>query len=138
MLFPHRQKLEIDDTDNLHLLVDEDSAYIPGNRSRTRRRAAGSALALRTGMLRQLRPARSGTPVRRTGRRPEGRRALVIGDPPVGDDYPRLPAPPRSDRGRPHAHRRRVRRRATDLRRRRNPDHYGYRSKQRSTATPTE
>ena len=92
MLFPHRQKLEIDDTDNLHLLVDEDSAYIPWELLYGRGDGRlGSALALRTGMLRQLRPARSGTPVRRTGRRPEGRRALVIGDPPVGDDYPRLP-----------------------------------------------
>ncbi len=91
MLFPHAQKLELDDADNLHLLVDEDSAFVPWELLYGRGDGrSGTALALRTGMLRQLRPGRGGETVRRTGRRPEGRRALVIGDPPA-DGYSRLP-----------------------------------------------
>ena len=92
LLFPHESKLEVDDTDNLHLLVDEDTAAIPWEIVSGRSGGHPSqALALRTGMLRQLRPAENGTPVRRSGRPPIDNVALVVGDPPVGGDWPRLP-----------------------------------------------
>ncbi len=91
LLFPHDSKLELDETDNLHLLVGEDSATIPweilaGRTGRNR----DDALALRTGMLRQLRPIRGGALVRSRSTKLVARHALVVGDPPVCA-LPRLP-----------------------------------------------
>lgn len=92
LLFPHDSKFEVDDTDNLHLLVDEDTAAIPWEIVSGRSGGHPSqALALRTGMLRQLRPVENGTPVRRSGRPPIDNVALVVGDPPLGGNWPRLP-----------------------------------------------
>ena len=99
LLFPHQEKLEIDDTDNLHLLVDEDTASIPWELLCGRGSGHPSqALAIRSGLLRQLRPNLGAEPTRRTGRPPVGYRALVVGDPPAGDDVPRLPGARREAR----------------------------------------
>ena len=63
LLFPHDAKLEVSDTDNLHLLVDERTAAIPWELVSGRTTGhTFDALALRTGMLRQLRPASGTTP----------------------------------------------------------------------------
>ena len=99
LLFPHQEKLEIDDTDNLHLLVDEDTASIPWELLCGRGSGHPSqALAIRSGLLRQLRPTLGAEPMRRTGRPPLGYRALVVGDPPAGDGVPRLPGARREAR----------------------------------------
>jgi hypothetical protein len=91
MLFPHAEKLEISDTDNLHLLVDEDTAAIPWELLCGRGEGnPAQALAMRAGLLRQLRPGIAGDAVRRNGRTPVGNRALVVGDPPAGSGVPRL------------------------------------------------
>ena len=90
LLFPHEEKLVVNDNDNLHLLVDEDTATIPWELVCGRLSGhADDALALRAGMLRQLRPSRTGEPVRRSGRLPIDRKALVVGNPPT--EYGALP-----------------------------------------------
>ncbi len=92
MLFPHDAKLELDERDNLHLLVDESTAWIPWELV-TGRDTNGNLLqplARRAGVLRQLIPLEAER-TRRTFR-PIARKALVIGDPPGDPRYwPRLP-----------------------------------------------
>ncbi len=91
LLFPHDAKLELDETDNLHLLVDENTAAIPWEILAGRSdRGRDDALALRTGMLRQLRATRTDAHKRSKSVDPVGFHALVVGDPPVGT-LPRLP-----------------------------------------------
>ncbi len=90
LLFPHEEKLVVNDSDSLHLLVDEDTATIPWELVCGRLSGhVDDAFALRAGMLRQLRPTRTGEPVRRSGRPPIDRKALVVGNPPT--EYGPLP-----------------------------------------------
>lgn len=92
LLFPNSKKLEIDETDNLHLLVGEDTAWIPWEMV-TGRSATGELqepLALRSGLLRQLVPNESHEPSQILS--PTEKSALVIGDPPGNPNlYARLP-----------------------------------------------
>lgn len=88
LLFPHRAKLDLDRTDGLHLIIDEELAEIPWELlSAGDFNADVSPLALRAGMLRQL---QSVFETRERSERPSGRMVLVVGDPPTGT-LPRLP-----------------------------------------------
>jgi CHAT domain-containing protein/triacylglycerol esterase/lipase EstA (alpha/beta hydrolase family) len=96
MLFPHEAKLDLDEKDNLHLLVDESTAWIPWEVV-TGRDTDGKRLrplALRAGVLRQLKPREAQRPRRKF--LPIGKRALVIGDPPT--NLGRLPGARREAR----------------------------------------
>jgi pimeloyl-ACP methyl ester carboxylesterase/tetratricopeptide (TPR) repeat protein len=87
LLFPPRAKLDLDRTENLHLIVDKETAQLPWELLSAAAVGRGvKPLALRAGMLRQL---QSEDLTRyRTGL-PRGRTALFVGDPPTS--YPRLP-----------------------------------------------
>ncbi len=87
LLFPPRAKLDLDRSEHLHLIVDDETAQLPWELLAAA--AVGrdvAPLALRAGMLRQL---QSPSLTRyRTGS-PRGLTALFVGDPPTS--YPRLP-----------------------------------------------
>ena len=88
LLLPHRVKLELGLSENIHLLVDEQLGQLPWElfAARDSGGKARGALALRAGFLRQLQSDR----VTRQGSiRPTGLQALVIGDPPT--NFGRLP-----------------------------------------------
>ena len=88
MLFPQRAKLDLDRTESLHLIVDEEMAEIPWELlSAAALYTDASPLALRAGILRQL---QSEMQTRERSERPAGREVLVIGDPPTRT-LPRLP-----------------------------------------------
>ncbi len=87
LLFPHRTKLDLDRSENLHLVLDEHLAQIPWELVADRDdRGSVRPLALRAGMLRQL---RSDDHTRIRSELSARRSALVIGDPPTA--LPRLP-----------------------------------------------
>lgn len=87
MLFPTRAKLDLDRADSLHLLVDDVLAEVPWELLAAPTLGRDVApLALRAGMLRQL---RSDFLTRERSELPTGRFALVVGDPP--QRYGRLP-----------------------------------------------
>ncbi|NND76092.1 MAG: alpha/beta fold hydrolase [Ilumatobacter sp.] len=88
LLLPHRVKLELGRSENIHLIVDEQLGQLPWELLAARDSGgdARGALALRAGFLRQL---QSLTVTRQGGVRPTGLQALVVGDPPTA--YPRLP-----------------------------------------------
>lgn len=88
LLFPQRAKLDLDRTEGLHLIVDEELTEIPWELLAAGAFTAGvTPLALRAGMLRQL---QSRAQTRERFERPSGRAVLVVGDPPTGT-LPRLP-----------------------------------------------
>jgi tetratricopeptide (TPR) repeat protein len=88
MLFPNRTKLDLDPSENLHLLVDETMAQLPWELLTARTRTGElTPLSLRAGILRQL---MSRDQTRERGESPVGTRALVIGNPPTR--YAPLPA----------------------------------------------
>ena len=87
LLFPHRAKLDLDPSENLHLLLDEQIAQIPWELLSPRNDEGDTtALSLRAGMLRQL---HSDEQTRERWERPIGLQALVIGNPPT--QLPQLP-----------------------------------------------
>jgi len=87
MLFPQRAKLDLDRTESLHLIVDEEMAEVPWELlSAAALYTDASPLALRAGILRQL---LSTNETRERSERPTGRKVLVVGDPPT--HLPRLP-----------------------------------------------
>jgi triacylglycerol esterase/lipase EstA (alpha/beta hydrolase family)/CHAT domain-containing protein/tetratricopeptide (TPR) repeat protein len=87
LLFPLRSKLDLDPSESLHLLVDEEMAQLPWELLAARdQRGEVTELALRAGMLRQL---RSADQTRERSERPVSLRALLVGDPPT--NLPRLP-----------------------------------------------
>ena len=89
LLFPNQAKLQLDELDNLHLLVDETTAWIPWEVLAGRDTSGQlQPLALRTGLLRQLKPRLSGVRLRMPA--PAGRHAFIVGDPPAGSRFPRL------------------------------------------------
>ena len=89
LLLPNEAKLELETLDNLHLLVDESTAWIPWEMITGRDTTGRSSrpLALRAGLLRQLKPRSLDAP--RKVLRAVTDHALVIGDPP--SLLPRLP-----------------------------------------------
>jgi pimeloyl-ACP methyl ester carboxylesterase/CHAT domain-containing protein len=89
LLLPNEAKLELETLDNLHLLVDESTAWIPWEMITGRDTTGRSSrpLALRAGLLRQLKSRSPDAP--RKILRAVTDHALVIGDPP--SDLPRLP-----------------------------------------------
>ena len=89
LLLPNEAKLELETLDNLHLLVDESTAWIPWEMITGRDTTGRSSrpLALRAGLLRQLKSCSLDSP--RKILRAVTDHALVIGDPP--SDLPRLP-----------------------------------------------
>lgn len=92
LLFPQDIKLELDDADSLRLLLDDHTAAIPWELLAGRNDLKdGRALALRTGMLRQLRPSYGKRQVRKRYLKPDIDSVLVVGDPPAGHGLPRLP-----------------------------------------------
>lgn len=91
LLFPNDAKLDIESFDNLHLLVDEETAWIPWEMFAGRGVSGelNRPLALRAGFLRQLKPTYARA--RRPALSSSSTSALVIGDPPSGRaDYGRL------------------------------------------------
>ena len=84
LLLPNEAKLELESFDNLHLLVDESTAFIPWEMIAGRESTGqlSQPLAVRAGLLRQLKPRREEAP--RKHLRPVGQEVLVIGDPPSG------------------------------------------------------
>ena len=88
LLLPHRIKLELGRSENIHLLVDEQLGQLPWEllAARDSGGTARGALALRAGFLRQL---QSEQVTRQGSIRPTGLLALVIGDPPTS--FGRLP-----------------------------------------------
>ena len=82
LLLPHRVKLELGRSENIHLLVDEQLGQLPWEllAANDSGGPARSALALRAGFLRQL---QSEQVTRQGSVRPTGLQALVIGDPPT-------------------------------------------------------
>ena len=88
LLLPHRVKLELGRSENIHLLVDEHLGQLPWEllAARDTGGKARGALALRAGFLRQL---QSEQITRQGSVRPTGLQALVIGDPPT--NFGRLP-----------------------------------------------
>lgn len=89
LLLPNPAKLGIEELDNLHLLVDESTAWIPWEvLAGHDRLGVLQPLALRTGLLRQLKPTYAEQRLRMPP--PIGKQALVIGDPPAGERFPRL------------------------------------------------
>jgi CHAT domain-containing protein/pimeloyl-ACP methyl ester carboxylesterase len=89
LLLPNEAKLELETLENLHLLVDESTAWIPWEMIAGRDTTGKDSrpLALRAGLLRQLKSRASDAP--RKILRAVTDDALVIGDPP--SDLPRLP-----------------------------------------------
>ena len=89
LLLPNDAKLELETLENLHLLVDESTAWIPWEMITGRDTTGRNSrpLALRAGLLRQLKPREREVP--RKILRAVTDHALVIGDPP--SDLPRLP-----------------------------------------------
>lgn len=86
LLMPHLAKVELDRTESLHLLIDEQLADIPWELLASQDSGnALEALSLRVGLLRQL---HSDEQRRTSSTLPKGLRALVIGDPPT--NLPRL------------------------------------------------
>ena len=89
LLIPGELKYELFNADNLHLLLDSDTACYPWEALAPRYRAGDKALASRTGLLRQF--AEPETRLARFGvRRASGRDVLVIGNPPAGTHGPSL------------------------------------------------
>ncbi len=88
LLLPHRVKLELCRSENIHLIVDEQLGQLPWELLATRDSGAKhrGALALRAGFLRQLQSEQT---TRQGSVRPTGLQALVIGDPPT--NFGRLP-----------------------------------------------
>ncbi len=88
LLLPHRVKLELGLSENMHLVVDEELGQLPWElfAARDSGGKARGALALRAGFLRQLQSERT---TRQGSVRPTGLQALVIGDPPT--NFGRLP-----------------------------------------------
>ncbi len=88
LLLPHRVKLELGRSENIHLLVDEHLGQLPWEllAARDSGGKAGGAIALRAGFLRQLQSEQT---TRQGSVRPSGLQALVIGDPPTS--FGRLP-----------------------------------------------
>lgn len=91
LLLPNELKSDLFSADNLQLLLDPEAAAYPWEALAAR--GAGGAdldwLAYRAGMLRQFVEAKTRN-ARFSVRRPYGRQALVIGNPPGGDGYPDL------------------------------------------------
>jgi tetratricopeptide (TPR) repeat protein len=87
LLFPPRAKLDLDRSEHLHLIVDEDTAQFPWELLAAPTSGRDVApLALRAGMLRQL---QSTDLTRQRTSSPQGMTALFVGDPPTS--YPRIP-----------------------------------------------
>lgn len=88
LLLPHRVKLELGRSENIHLLVDDQLGQLPWEllAARDTGGRASGALALRAGFLRQLQSEQT---TRQGSVRPVGHQALVIGDPPT--NFGRLP-----------------------------------------------
>jgi hypothetical protein len=93
LLLPNEVKADLFGADNLQLLLDRDAAALPWEALAAR--GAGDDdldwLAYRAGMLRQFAEPETRN-ARFSVRRPFGRQALVIGNPPGGDGYSDLPA----------------------------------------------
>ena len=87
LLFPPRAKLDLDRSEHLHLIVDEDTAQFPWELLAAPTSGRDVApLALRAGMLRQL---QSTNLTRQRTSSPRGMAALFVGDPPTS--FPRIP-----------------------------------------------
>jgi CHAT domain-containing protein len=90
LLVPDELKYDLFNADNLHLLLEEDTACYPWEALAPRYTAGDKPLASRTGVLRQF--AERETRLARFGvRRASGRHVLVIGNPPAGENGPELP-----------------------------------------------
>ena len=96
LLLPHRVKLDLGRSENIHLLVDEQLGQLPWEllAARDTGGKARGALVLRAGFLRQL---HSEQVTRQGSVRPAGLQALVIGDPPT--NFGRLPGAASRSRG---------------------------------------
>ena len=90
LLLPAELKGELGSGENLHLLVDESSAYIPWELLAPRAKGyqAQQPIALRSGALRQFTES---TRLRTRPRVASGNFALVIGNPPPPEGFPSLP-----------------------------------------------
>ncbi len=88
LLLPHRVKLELGRSENIHLVVDEELGQLPWELLAARDAGGNGrgALALRAGFLRQLQSEQA---TRQGSVRPTDLHALVIGDPPT--HFGRLP-----------------------------------------------
>lgn len=83
LLVPHELKYELFNADNVHLLLDQDTACYPWEALAPRYTGGHTPLASRMGLLRQF--AEPETRLARFGvRRATGRHVLVIGNPPAG------------------------------------------------------
>lgn len=90
LLVPDELKYELFNADNIHLLLDDDTACYPWEALAPRYTGEDKPLALRTGLLRQF--AEPETRLARFRvRRASGRHVLVIGNPPAGKHGRDLP-----------------------------------------------